>query len=85
MMEAIGVADSIATSLGTHLRQFDTMPVFILSPGSGAAQAAWLDLVGVRVHLELATGVAGSAARMSFHSGSPMAASRMARVSSMPA
>lgn len=52
VMEAVGMADSVAASLGAHLRQLDSMPVFILSPGSGAAQAARLDLVGVRVHLE---------------------------------
>lgn len=67
VMEAIGVTDSIAASSFAHLRQLNPMPVFILSPRSGAAHAARLDLVGVWVHLEFAASVAGSAAGVSFH------------------
>lgn len=55
---AVAMAGFIAASLGAHLWQLDTVPVFILSPGSGAAHAAGLDLVGVRVHFELAAGSA---------------------------
>jgi len=61
------MAGFIATSLGDHLRLFNAVPVFILSPRSGAAHAARLYLVGVRVHLEFPAGVAGSAPCMSFH------------------
>ena len=76
----VAMAGFIAASLGAHLRQLNTMPVFILSPGSGAAQAAWLDLVGIRVHLEFSTGATGSAAAVGFHS-STSHAGQIARAS----
>lgn len=60
-------ADSVSTNLLSHLRLFDSMPVFVLSPISGATQALGLDLVGVRVLVEFAPDLAVAASRMRFH------------------
>lgn len=75
MMKTISVTDLVATGSGSHLRQFNPVPVFVFSPVSGAAvHAFWLGSVDIWVLPELSSGSAGSAAAMRFHSISPIIA-----------
>lgn len=67
MMKA-AMENGIPTLLQTHLRLLDSVPVFVLSPVSGAALAFRLDAISVRVLLEFSPGLAVSAAAMRAHS-----------------
>ena len=63
-----GVAKFVSASVVANLIQFDPVPVFILLPGSCAADlAAWLADVPQRVMLEFGSVLAGSAAAVGFH------------------
>lgn len=62
-----GVAKFVAASVVANLFQLDPVTVFVLLPGSGAADlAAWLADVPEGVMLEFGSVFAGSAAAVSF-------------------
>lgn len=63
-----GVAKFVAASVRANLFQFDPVPVFVLLPGSSAADlAARLADVPERVVFEFGSVLAGSAAAVGFH------------------
>ena len=63
VVKAVVWAQAISPGLGAHLRKLNVMPIIVSAPIAGSAiVAAWLEAVSVRMHLELPSGSAGSAA-----------------------